>query len=285
MEPARLRPLQVGEILDAAIKVFRGRFTTLVKAVFPVIAPIEIFSVLIELSIPRDAFQTNEFGETTADGGAIAGMFVAIGIVALLGYFATQLATAASLKIVSDSYLGKETTWYESLTFAFKRLKSVAWVGALIFLLMAAGLPFCAVPTVYMWVAFSVAIPVVLLEGIPGTRALHRSKRLVEGRWWSVAGILAVALILTFVVGAVVGGIFSAIAVGAGSETVAVLVDAFSSILVSSVVTPFTAAVVTIVYFDLRVRKEGFDLELLAQSVGQESAGEQPSDRWRLDGE
>lgn len=258
---------------------------TLVKAVFPVIAPIEILSLLIELSIPREVFETNEFGDTTADGGMVAAMFVAIGLVVLLAYFATQLATAASLKIVSDSYLGKETTWYESLMFAFKRLKSIAWVGALIFLLMAAGLPFCGVPTVYMWVAFSVAIPVVLLEGIPGTRALHRSKRLVEGRWWSVAGILAVALILTFVVGMVVGAVFGAVTFATGSETVAVLVDAISSILVSSVVTPFTAAVVTILYFDLRVRKEGFDLELLAQSVGQESAGEQPADRWRLDGE
>ena len=32
--------------------------------------------------------------------------------------------------------------------------------------------------------------------------------------------------------------------------------------------TPFQAALLTVVYFDLRVRKEAFDLELLAQGIG-----------------
>jgi hypothetical protein len=37
--------------------------------------------------------------------------------------------------------------------------------------------------------------------------------------------------------------------------------------------TPLQAALLTVLYFDLRVRKEGFDLELLAREMG---AGAQP---------
>ena len=46
----------------------------------------------------------------------------------------------------------------------------------------------------------------------------------------------------------------------------------------SSLITlPLFAAVLTIIYFDLRVRKEGFDLQLLARGVGQRARATSPA--------
>jgi hypothetical protein len=53
------------------------------------------------------------------------------------------------------------------------------------------------------------------------------------------------------------------------------------TIIVLAVLYPLTAAIVTVIYYDLRVRNEGFDLQLLARGVGAdatrfESAPERP---------
>ena len=50
--PAQLRPLGIGEILDAGIKIYRNKFATMLKAVAVVIVPVQVLNVLITLSLP-----------------------------------------------------------------------------------------------------------------------------------------------------------------------------------------------------------------------------------------
>jgi hypothetical protein len=58
--------------------------------------------------------------------------------------------------------------------------------------------------------------------------------------------------------------------VGHGNDVVDAIVRSVANIATSVVVTPFSAAVITVLYFDARVRKEGFDLELMARRIGVE---------------
>lgn len=68
-----------------------------------------------------------------------------------------------------------------------------------------------------------------------------------------------ITLLLSLAISAVIG-----IAITTGTATVgAQMIGIVGSVLT----TPFLAAVVVIIYFDLRVRKEGFDLELLASQL------------------
>jgi len=265
MAPARppsLRPLQVGEILDAAMKVYRQRFGPIFKAAFVVVAPIEVLIVLIQLSIPEDAFE-----ETADDAAATAGVFGG-GAIYLLAFVGLLLVTALAMRIISDSYLGRPHDWGQSVMAALRKLPSLGWLMLLYVSCLFAGLPYCGVMTVYLYAAFSLCVPILMLEDVRGARALHRSRRLVEGRWWPVSGALLVAFLLTIVVKV----FFTVVLFGAGFATqdftVFLIIGTVLSIISSSVVAPFTAAVITIVYFDMRVRKEGFDLELLASSVG-----------------
>ncbi|MDP1805616.1 MAG: hypothetical protein Q8K72_10655, partial [Acidimicrobiales bacterium] len=66
MDPAGLRPLGIGEIIDVAIKVYRARFGVLVKSVAIVLAPVFALSALIRISFPGgdDLFEETQPGAT-----------------------------------------------------------------------------------------------------------------------------------------------------------------------------------------------------------------------------
>ncbi|HZQ26873.1 MAG TPA: hypothetical protein VFA94_04150 [Acidimicrobiales bacterium] len=272
MEPVNLRPLGIGEALDVAIKVYRARFRTLVRTVVVVVAPVQLVAALIQLSLPAsDAFRvSSDTGTTTVDVPAAIGYGAALVIVGLLSYVATQLATAASLNVVSSAYLGEDVDWKPSLKFATQRLRSLIWVSFLATFISAIALIACIVPGVYLFFAWSVAVPVLLLEDRRGWAALQRSQELVKGRWWHVAACVILGLILASVVRAAFQGILLGLVQVQGNDVVTAVASFVTSTASAALVTPFTAAVITIVYFDLRVRKEGFDLELLAHSLGTE---------------
>jgi hypothetical protein len=108
----------------------------------------------------------------------------------------------------------------------------------------------------------------LLIERCGAWPALRRSLRLVRGRWWPTAGVLLVSEVMV----AIVGGAIQALFVGiflTGSSVVVVVVLVSLAAAVSAVITrPFVAAVRTVLYYDLRVRKEGYDVELLAEQLG-----------------
>jgi hypothetical protein len=125
-------------------------------------------------------------------------------------------------------------------------------------------------PGIWLTIAWTVAYPVMLVEGTGGYAALRRSFKLVETRWWATFGRIAVAYILVGVVTTVATLLFLAPTGWFVDDTSfgALLLEHAGNLVVSLVTTPFIAAVTTLVYFDLRVRKEGFDLALLAERMG-----------------
>jgi hypothetical protein len=275
VEPVALRPLRVGEILDVAIKLYRANFRTLVKAVVVVVGPVQVLSALVSSS--TRSFSNSRLTTTVgADGqvhlkaGAVGGVVAGGLILVALGLVATELASAASLRAVSEAYLGEQPEWRRSLRFAVSRLRPLIWLAFIHFLLIAVGFLFCVVPGVYFYGAFAVAVPVLLLEDVRGRRALGRSRDLVRGRWWPVAGAVFVATLLTSIVQSAVSAGLVGASLSANNEIVRDVVAAIGGTAAAMITTPFLAAVIVVLYIDLRVRKEGFDLELLAHRVGVE---------------
>ena len=267
-----LRPLSVGEIIDVAIKLYRQHWRTLLKLVAIVVVPVQIITALILTSATPD---TNSLAPPLQPGGtpefdasAIWTLVISFGATTVLGLLATQLATAASLKAVSDGYLSEEPDWRRSLEFAFKRFGSLVWLALISTFLIGIGFLLCFIPGIYLSVAWSVAIPVLLIENTRGYGALQRSQQLVKGRWWPVVGVLALGRIIAAVLEFVFGGAAALLSLSNESEVVLFATNAISTALSQTLVTPFLAATIAIMYFNLRVRKEGFDLELLAQHVG-----------------
>jgi len=277
VDAAELRPLRIGEILDVAIKIYRSNFATLIKAVALVVAPVQILVAVVQASAPDNPIRTPPPGSTETpeiDFDQFWAYFAALIVGSLLAAVATQVATAASLKAVSGAYMGETSDWRTSLRFALGNLGSLLWLALLSSVLLALGLLACVVPGVYLYGAWAVVVPVLLLEDVRGRRALVRSRALVRDRWWPTFAAILLGAILVAVVQGAFGLLLGLIAFMNSENGVVQLVASAILGTVSGVLaTPFSAALVTVVYFDLRVRKEGLDLELLARRVGMD---EQP---------
>ncbi len=273
MDPAGLRPLGVGEILDVAIKIYRARFGVLVRTVAVVVGPVFALVAVIRISIPQsdnlfDPSQSGSTPEFEADQfwAFLAGTLV----IFILAFVASQVATGACFKAVGGAYLDEEPDWRESLRFARERLGSLLWLSVVLVVMIAPAFLACIVPGIYLYVAWSVAAPVLLLEGITGRAALKRSRVLTKGRFWPTAGVLVLVAVLTGIVQAIFLGVLTGVVSITGNEVATAVAEAIGQTVSSAMTTPLSAAVITVLYFDLRVRKEGFDLALLARRLGVE---------------
>jgi len=136
----------------------------------------------------------------------------------------------------------------------------IALVGAFLFLLPALAL------LVVFYVRTSLAPPAIVLENLSGWGGLVRSWRLVQGLSWRIFGIRMLIALITAIISAVLGGLLTLVATGMdanGRLIVQQVVNAFTGVFIG----PITYIAVTLLYYDTRIRKEGFDIEMLAQSL------------------
>src|SRR5919107_5386086 len=140
--PHDLRPLGVGEILDAGIKLFIRHWRPLVLSVVGLVLPVQIISALVTASVAPEQFDFTT-SETGVSEDEEAEFFVGQGIVVLLSFVSVLLATAVCFKAVADAYLGVEPDWRRSLRFAVRRLGGllgVAGIGGLLVVLATLAL-------------------------------------------------------------------------------------------------------------------------------------------------
>jgi hypothetical protein len=277
-----MRPLNLGETLDASIKIVRSRWKTLATVMLVIALPIQLANIII-IKSTTDVYQVGTSFSSTAktattysdDGAYFAGQTLMIAL-SFLGYL---LGTVACYRAIADTYLGRETSARASLRYAGSRLGATLWLTIVLAIGLLVGFMALLVPGVWLWVAWTVAYPVMLVEGSGGVAALRRSFKLVETRWWATAGRMAVTFILVGVVTTVATLLFIAPTGWFVDDTSfgALILEHAANLVVSLVTTPFVAAVTTLVYFDLRVRKEGFDLALLAERMGGPTASGPPA--------
>lgn len=285
-----LRPRRIGELLDVAIKIYLRNWRTLFALVLVVAVPLRLLGLVIQLSTQPDRVRITHgpLGDpnvgpsaaTKLDASFVTGQL----LVGLIGFVVVTVATAACFKAIADAYIGKSCPWQTSLRFVGRRIPALVWLMILFYLGLGLAAVFLVVPAIWLGVAWSVALPVLLLEDVRGTNALGRSWGLVEGRWWATAATLAVGFLLASVVGGIIQGLLVVplFASGGTGTTSALVAGSIARTASSMLVTPFQAAIVAVVYFDLRVRKEAFDLEVLAERLGlpvPEGAAAEDADR------
>src|SRR5438034_265973 len=93
-----------------------------------------------------------------------------------------------------------------------------------------------------------------------------------DSEWAGVAALLATAVAAG--IGLVALPLLFA---GRDNELVYDLANGVFGAAASVLTIPFVAAVVAVIYFDLRVRKEGFDLQLMAQRIGAPAGSVRPT--------
>jgi len=248
----------VGETLDAVFSIYRDRFSTMITIIAVILVPIGILSAIVQSSLYTDTGTLATSGTTL--GGAL--------IVSILGWIAQLLATAAVAKAVAGEYLGHSLTWQEAIAAARKHLGALAGASILIAIGVGIGFLLLIIPGLILLVSWALAVPAIVVEDLGATEGIGRSWKLVSGRRWSILGVFIVLYIILFVVAALVGLVLNGLLFSGLSDRSGVLATGLINTATQIFTAPLLAIGITVVYFDERVRKEGFDLELLANQVG-----------------
>ena len=300
-----LEPLTMGQILDRAFRLYRRRFLTFVGIIAVALVPLMLIQLVFTvLSIPNilaAAERYNEaamysgeedvFGEwlnllSTSTGGGRTVVFSALQFVLVQG-----IATAALARAVGDNYLGRATDipgaygrigpiWLRLLgmiglavlafagLFIFLMLPCVGWLGGLgLFIYFTA-------------VIYPMLPPVLALEGQSAAGVFRRAWDLARRRfWWSLGFMLILGIFSLVVVGAPTYLLSLGLLLGlqgmAASDpvmatTIQTVIQSVTTLLLTLLYQPLRMTAITLMYFDLRVRTEGFDLALLAATAGGE---------------
>ena len=175
-------------------------------------------------------------------------------VVFILAY---ALMRGALIHAVSEQSLGRTIGIGRAYRFAWRRLG--AMVGAEILAGLALlglcitiiGIPFA----IYFGVRWAFIVQAALLEGAGPRAALSRSSEIVQGEWGRVVGIMLVVDIIA-------GGIGFVLSLTVG------LIPYAGTMIASILPTPIVITGATLLYYDLRVRKQGYNLEKMASELG-----------------
>jgi hypothetical protein len=271
--------MSIGDILDRGIKLLTSRLLTFYVINLIVLAPI----LVTQMIMPQFGGMPNDRAVAGAGPAQLAQAFTGL-LLIFLGLLLQPMGTAACLHVISQEFVDRHIGIGTAFRFALKHFWSLLWASILVGLVVTVGYMMCCVPGFLFYVWYIFVPQVVVVENCSGASALTRSKDLTSGFRWRIFGVYALfaAFGAIFVcVSLALGFLFpvmSQVNTDAGptlvrNETnylIELLVRYVLNILVSS----YAAVCWTLFYFDLRIRKEGLDLELAAQQQSVEM-GEQ----------
>lgn len=294
-----LRPLTMGRLLDQAIRLYRRNFLNFIGIIAIVQVPLMILqlvpSLLTILSIPSpgqfsdptafpDAF---EFNSATYIIG-LAGTFIVsiASFILIYGVASASLArnilarlTGESLGII-ESYRQIGQSWGALLGALL--LATIIFFGLLLWWIIVpcvGWLSGAGMLVFFGFVVFPLLAPIIVMERQSWSGAIRRAWDLARHRFWWVLGFVLILLIFTQVV--VTGPvmlvtvatqlIFGGPLEASTTETILqTVIQSVVGLVFSLVYLPIQLTAMTLLYFDLRVRQEGLDLELLSATLTDE---------------
>jgi hypothetical protein len=254
--PVTLRPRSGTELIDASVQLLRQHYVELVS----VTALFTIPTVIVRLIfLPFQVITPGQvFGARALTGFAI------LYPVALVF---SAISTAATVVIVSDSYLGRSVTIGAAISRVLGRFWTVLGAAILQILIIGFGFVLLFVPGIIFACWLFATTNVVMVEGKGVTDALARSRNLARGSVGRLFWIIFFAFLIVALVQVLVGLVLGL--VGAGFRPSAPTVAGqLVQYVVSVLLYPFLQVVITLLYYDLRIRKEGFDMDLMAKELG-----------------
>jgi hypothetical protein len=256
-----LRPLSFGELLDTGFRIFRNHFGLLAGLAAVVYVPVALIQVIMQ--------QVTPMGPNTP-GDAIPVLIVIAGSVVALGLFIVvtwPIADAAITHAVGELYLGRTASFGSSLRVGLSILVPMVGTSLLNMLLVMGGLLLLFIPGIYLVFAYMLVWQVMVIERLFGMQALRRSSSLMKGSKLRGFGVMLVYGLVISVPSSLLSLSLHAY------PTVATL----ASVLVQTAGFAFLCTLSVVLYFDIRCRKEAFDLEHLADLVERRAAVPAPA--------
>lgn len=242
MTEVRLRARSVSEVVDAAFALYRqdaGHYI-LVMAV---------------ASIPQLLFNLFVHVDQTPGLATIAFSL----LVLVIGGLTYTVGSAAIIKFGAASYLGQPADLTETVRSVIPKLGTILLAGIMKGLLFFIGALCLFVGAFYVAARFFALTPAIVLEDAGAGAAFSRSSELSDGRKWHVLG----GLLLVWVIYALLSWCVTLLAALTGS-TVVTLVAVTAYTIVAY---PVLGLTYMVLYYDCRIRREGFDIQEMAASM------------------
>jgi len=252
-----IAPAGVGEVLDLGFNLARRNYRLLLVTVLWAVVPGYLLSAL------------GGVAAQASSGREVAAPFAAYSLLAALASvlgaaLASGAAYVACARLIAPTDDRDELAVGRLYRVVFGALGRVFALGLIIGL---ASIPLAIIfPLgIYVWTRWTVSWMVALFEGAGPIAALKRSWELTQGSWWHTTGAVTAISVITFFISGSVGGVIAAAArllgVAVGIPAIGTVLAAVGNMVAAATTTPFSAAIFTVLYFELRARAEGFDLE------------------------
>jgi hypothetical protein len=251
--------MTTGVLLDRAFRLYTGNFALMLGIAAAAYVPFYVITLAIESSVGGNL--------TSQDGGLTALLFQVVFLI-LWASIAFPLASGATTYAISERYLGNDVTIGDALRRGLSHFwpLSIAQITATIRVIF--GFILLVIPGILWMLSYSLIVPVILLEGQKALPSLGRSRDLIKGYRGKAFCILLIVNLLQVVLA---GGVslISGMLFSSQDSSGAVLSSALNNLL-SIFLTPLGIIAAILLYYDMRIRKEGFDLEMLSRAMATE---------------
>lgn len=288
---ASLRPMRLGEILDQAVRLYRRNFVVFIGIIALVYVPIMLIQTGLSYLTSSNLY-TSDPNQLLLSASYWIGILGTLTVAVIQFVLLQGVATAALTRAVADNYLGRPV----GILDAYKKIGS-SWArllsALLLMVLLSMGMFIVILVPCVGWLAgpgalfFLVAAvapllaPIVMIEKLDAAATLRRAWDLARRRFWWLLGFMFILILFsqlvvtgpTLVVNYLLTFVFGQQNGPFQTTLLSTIISSFVSLIGGLLYLPLQLTAYTLVYFDLRVRTEGFDLALLSMQI----TGAQPS--------
>ena len=293
-EAPQLRPLGVGDIVDRVFALYRARpLLFLAIAAVPYLVLVLIIAGLtlaFAASFLTLATLVQQAGTAaTFDPALVLAAFSSIAVfllvIIVLAVVILSAQSAALVVGMSEGYLGRRIALGQAFRDGLRAAPSVIGAGLLVFFgifalwaiviavvvlansaLVALGaVLLLLVGTVYIASSTLVAPVVATIERVDPATALRRSWSLSTGHRWRIIGLQLLLLIINGVISALLSTLL--VTAFISDINVRTIVQQIANVIANVAWAPVQWGTFAILYYDLRVRREAFDLQLAAEAL------------------
>lgn len=243
MSDLQYRPRSVTEIIDAAFQLYRQDALRYILITAVAYAPMLVFQ-LVFLDPANVSLASGLFGFASY----------------IVGFFAFALMSAALVRLSAEAYLGRDMEIGTALADVLPHVPAILGATLIRVILLFVTLLALIIPGLWMFARTFALTPILVLERADVATALNRSAQLSVGRKLAILGCYT----LTFLIFYVVTLAFGLVAAIVGGGILFTLITTIATV----VIYPVIGIMEMVLYYDSRIRAEGYDVELMANALG-----------------
>ncbi len=276
----RYRPMGVSDLFDEAFELYRSNFMLFLATAALILVPLNV--VIYEFVMPNLRTATQHIAQSQFDMSQVFDFLgeatsTTLTVLVVYALFFVVLS-GASIAIASNRYLGRPAEMIGAYKTALKRTLPLLLSVILAFIATAVASLFCIIPGIYVFFRFALLPQVVLLEpALNPLAAVKRAWRMSGAHVWRTIGIM---ILLGVISGVITVSLQAPIQLALSLlplDSLPFLSDIarhrdisldIAGVTAHLLTTPFTFVTLTALYYDLRIRDEGYDMAVLSGQLG-----------------